>query len=248
LFKLVQLTGTGAKVIIFEGGEPTLWKDNNGHNFVDVLNYAKTKFLSVNFTTNGLNGLYYPADTIWISIDGLKETHNYIRGKGVFEKVLDNIKEFNSLNRKQKHTKIFANICINSKNFLEIPQLLLFLKKLVNGITIQFFYPYENNFELFLPLKQRIWILNRIIELKKYYNVPIVDSVSCLRDLKYNTWKCKPELLINAEPDGLINKGCYVKNRGEINCKYCGFAAHVELSKAFQLNPFSILTGIKTFF
>ncbi len=236
----------GARVIIFEGGEPTLWKDNN-FTFNDVLDYAKKKFISVNFTTNGLNGFEYNADAIWISFDGLEKNHNKIRGEGVFEKVIKNLEDYRrkkifSVNKR----KVFANICINSYNVHEIPKLIIFLKKFIDGITIQFYYPYENDFSLFVNKKERVWILNKLKDLKKK-GYPILDSLSCLDDLKYNTWKCHPELLINAEPDGTIIKGCYVKNRGEINCKYCGFAAHVELSKAFDLKFGSILTGIKAF-
>ncbi len=238
-----KLSDYGAKIIIFEGGEPTLWKHGN-YNFADILQYAKKKFLSINFTTNGLNGFNFPADTVWVSIDGFQKTHDYIRGEGVFHRVIENIKEFKTFNKKPR---LYANICINTLNYREIPALCTYLKNIVNGITIQFHYPYENNFELFLPEKERVWVLNRLIELKRFYKIPIEDSWGCLEDLKYNSWKCHPEALINAEPDGKINMGCYIKNRGEINCKYCGFAAHVELSKAMDLNLPAIITGLKIF-
>ncbi len=237
------LAKEGAKIIIFEGGEPTLWRDSE-YNFTHVLNYAKKKFLSVNFTTNGLNGFGYPTDTVWVSIDGLENGHDFLRGKGVFRKVINNIKEFKVFNDKPK---LYANICINKQNFKEIPALCVYLKEIVDGITIQFYYPYDNNFQLFLPIKERVWVLNRLKNLKKYHKIPISDSVECLMDLKYNTWKCHPEALINAEPNGTINNGCYVKNRGEINCEYCGFAAHVELSRAMDIKLSSILTGLRVF-
>jgi len=94
-----KLAEKGAKLIIFEGGEPTLWKDNN-FKFNDVLNYAKEKFISVNFTTNGLNGFDYDADAIWVSIDGFVKNHDYIRGDGVFKKVINNRKVTNGIPNK----------------------------------------------------------------------------------------------------------------------------------------------------
>jgi hypothetical protein len=121
------------------------------------------------------------------------------------------------------------------------------LNNLVDGFTIQFYYPYENNFKFFLPLEKRIKILNKLKELKRN-GYKILNSYSTLDNLKHNTWKCKPEGLINAEPNGTINHGCYIKNRGTINCKYCGFAAHVELSKALSLSLPSIMVGMKIFF
>ncbi len=240
-----KLNKRGAKLIIFEGGEPTLWKDGE-KDFNDVLNYAKKKFLSVNFTTNGLNGFNFNADAIWVSIDGLKFHHDLIRGEGVFEKVLKNLKKFKRERIFIKKRKLFANVCINSENLKIIPKLFIFLKNYIDGITIQFYYPYGENFKFWVKKKDRVKILNKIIELKKR-GIPILDSVTCLNNLKYNTWKCHPELLINADPDGKITQGCYLKNRDKINCKYCGFAAHVELSQAFDLKLSSILTGLRIF-
>ena len=124
--------------------------------------------------------------------------------------------------------------------------MIILLNNLVNGFTIQFFYPYTS-FDYFLPIEKRVWVLNRLKELKRN-GFKILNSYSTLDDLKYNSWNCKPEGLINAEPDGTINHGCYIKNRGKINCKYCGFAAHVELSKALLLNLSAIKVGLKIFF
>jgi uncharacterized ferredoxin-like protein len=41
--------------------------------------------------------------------------------------------------------------------------------------------------------------------------------------------------------------GCYVKNRAEVDCSLCGFAAHAEISQAFQLKLAPLLAGIKIF-
>ena len=54
-------------------------------------------------------------------------------------------------------------------------------------------------------------------------------------------------MLANVEPDGSINLGCYVKGRGDIQCKMCGFAAHTEISLAYSWHIESILTGKKIF-
>ncbi len=242
-----HLSNSGAKIIIFEGGEPTLWSQD-GYNFTDVIKYAKGKFFSVNFTTNGLNGFDYPADSIWVSIDGIGDTHDMIRGQGNFQRVISNIKEFAVKKRVIKGLpNIYANICINSLNYLEIPALVCYLKNIVNGITIQFYYPYNENFDLFLEKDKRISLLNRLIELKRE-KLPLLDSVEALEALKNNSWKCHPEGLINAEPNGVINHGCYLKNRDQINCKLCGFAAHVELSMALDLRISSIISGLNIFF
>ena len=69
----------------------------------------------------------------------------------------------------------------------------------------------------------------------------------CLDSLKDNSWNCQDWMLANVEPDGTINLGCYVKGRGAIQCSMCGFAAHTEISKAFDLNPGAILAGHNIF-
>jgi len=41
--------------------------------------------------------------------------------------------------------------------------------------------------------------------------------------------------------------GGYVKIRAEVNCSLCGFAAHSEISQAFQFKLAPLLAGIKIF-
>ena len=53
---LKKLNLLGVRIVIFEGGEPMLWKDQIGQNkkdITDVINYAKELFFYVCVTTNG---------------------------------------------------------------------------------------------------------------------------------------------------------------------------------------------------
>jgi len=76
-------------------------------------------------------------------------------------------------------------------------------------------------------------VLEQLIELKKQ-GYPLLDSLPVLEALKKNTWKCHDWLIADVEPDGTINYGCYLKNRSEVDCSKCGFAAHAELSLAYE--------------
>jgi len=239
---LKTLYNNGVRIVIFEGGEPLLWKDEKENkNINDILNYSKKYFFITAITTNGtINFSDITSDIIFVSIDGLKNTHNKIRGN-TFDLIIKNIENAN------KFKKIIANITINKINYDEIIELIKFLQNKVYGVTIQFFYPYENIEDFSLSTKQKEKIINELINLKNQeYN--ILDSKSALKSMIYNKWNCKDYLVANVEPDGKINYGCYLKNRTKnISCKDCGFLAHCEISLAFNLNIAAIINAKKIF-
>lgn len=232
-----SLYETGVRLLIFEGGEPFLWRDG-AHNLESLVSYAREKFFRVGITTNGTPPIESSADVVWVSIDGLKETHEKNRGP-CFDKIISNINA-------SDHPKILANITITILNDGVIPDLIKFITPLVKGVTIQFYYPFPNSEDLWLPEERRIAVLDRVIKMKKD-GFPILDSVSSLEGLKKNTWRCHDWLIASAEPDGRMNIGCYLKDRAEISCEKCGFAAHTEISKAFDWNVGAITAGKKTF-
>ena len=224
----------GVRILILEGGEPFLWKDGT-HSLDDVVKEAKRLFYSVGITTNGTFPLETDADTVWVSVDGMKGTHDRIRGES-FEKAIGNIE-------RSSHPSIYAHITINALNWQEIPELVQFLEPRVKGITIQFHYPYKSGEDgLFLPFEQRRVVLDELIALKRR-GLPLDDSYACLTALKDNNWRCRPWLIASVEPDGRVARGCYVEDRGEVSCEHCGFAAHTEISLAFSGVPGAILAG-----
>jgi MoaA/NifB/PqqE/SkfB family radical SAM enzyme len=234
---LSNLYRKGVRILIFEGGEPFLWRDGI-YTIHDVVERARRLFYSVGMTTNGTFPLTINASTIWVSIDGLRETHNRIRDNS-FDKAISNIEH-------SPHPNIYANVTINRINYREIPELVRFLAERVRGITIQFHYPYEESDSLTLPFEERRKVLNDLIALKKK-GYPVTDSNRCLEALKDNSWHCQDWMLANVEPDGTINLGCYVKGRGDIQCAWCGFAAHTEISLAYGWHLPAILAGRKIF-
>ena len=234
---LERLHQMGIKILILEGGEPFLWRDGD-FTIHDVVETARSLFFSVGMTTNGTFPLTVKTNTIWVSIDGLEKTHDQIRDKS-FHRAIENIE-------KSDHPNIYANITINRINCGELPELVRFLRGRVKGITIQFHYPYEKDDTLTLSFEKRRAVLDNLISLKKE-GYPLTDSYRCLESLKDNSWECQDWMLANVEPDGSINLGCYVKGRGAIKCKMCGFAAHTEISLAYRWHVASILTGRKIF-
>lgn len=237
---LESLHGLGVRMVVFEGGEPLLWRDES-YSLHDLVRYAKRYFLRVAVTTNGTLPLDIPSHLLWVSIDGLKETHDELRSDSL-DRIWSNIK-------KTKHPRVFIHCTLNRRNWRDVE----FLAKLVcdmptlKGITVQFFYPYNQGEDnLSLSSEERRIAIKKLLELKKS-GLPILNSSNRLRAMVDNRWFCHDDILINVDPDGTITKGCYVKSRGEINCDACGFTPVAEASGALDFIPGSLYAGWRLF-
>ena len=239
LSALRTLHDWGVRIVILEGGEPFLWRDGE-YDVRAVVAEAKKLFFSVGVTTNGTFPIEIDSDNVWVSIDGLRETHDRLRSKS-FERIIANVES-------SSHPKIYAHVTINSLNWQEIPELVEFLSPRVRGITAQFHYPYQEvGDELFLPFADRRKVLDDLIKAKGQ-GLPIANSHACLEALKDNRWRCRPWMIASVDPNGKLTRGCYVKDRGEISCERCGFSAHTEISLAYNGVIESILVGNRIFF
>ena len=234
-----QLYERGNRLLMFEGGEPMLWREGD-YRVHDLVNYARERFFSVGMTTNGTQPLDVDTDVLWVSVDGLRETHNALRGAPVFDRIIANA-------RASRHPRLYAHVTINSVNADEVPELLGFLNGIFRGITIQFYYPYNHKDELFLDFDRRERLLDDLIAQKRS-GVRILNSTAALKALKRNTWVCRDDLIDNANPDGSMQQGCYLKGRVDIDCSKCGFSPHTEISLACRGNLQAILAGMKIFF
>ena len=229
----------GVRILIVEGGEPFLWQDGKA-DLRTVVDEAKKLFFSVGVTTNGTFPIEVDSDNVWVSIDGLQETHDRLRGKS-FERIMANLAA-------TAHPRVYAHVTINAVNWREVPELVRFLSHKVKGITVQFHYPYQEvDQALFLPFEQRRQVLDELIRLKRQ-GFPVANSYATLRALKENRWTCQPWMIASVDPSGRLTQGCYVKNRGTIACEQCGFSAHTEISLAYRWRLGPIWTGRKIFF
>ncbi len=230
----------GTRIVVFEGGEPLLWRDGS-FRIHDLVGEARRRFLRVAVTTNGTLPLDVPAHTIWVSVDGLKKTHDELRS-GSFNRVAANLEQ-------AQHRNIYIHCTVNRRNIHDLEGLAEWCRKLptVKGITFQFFYPYSQGEEdLSLSLRQRREAVDKLLELKKR-GFPVMNSSGRLRAMVLNDWRCHDDLLVNVDPDGTVTRGCYVKSRGEINCADCGFTPVAEASGALDLVPGSIYAGWRLF-
>lgn len=235
---LDRLEALGVRLLIIEGGEPFLWRDG-AKRLEDLVRESRRRFFFVGVVTNGTLPIETSADVVWVSVDGLRETHDRLRG-GSFDRAMAHIRD-------SGHSKILANVTFNSANWRETPELIRFLSRRVKGITIQFYYPYDGTEDLSLTKDQRSWVLRELLRLKRDEDLPILDSNTALRALDGTAWRCHPWLISTADPDGAISVGCYLRNRAKVNCLACGFAAHAEISLAYDGSPGAILAGRSIF-
>ena len=230
----------GTRIVVFEGGEPLLWRDGP-FRIHDLVREARRRFLRVAVTTNGTLPLDVPAHILWVSVDGLKDTHDDLRS-GSFDRVRENLE-------RAEHERIFVHCTLNRKNLDDIEGLAEWVRGLpaVKGMTFQFFYPYRQGEEdLSLSPEQRRRAVETLLDLKKR-GFPILNSAGRLAAMVSGGWVCHDDILVNVDPDGSVTRGCYVKSRGEINCAACGFTPIAEASGALDLVPGSIYAGWKLF-
>lgn len=115
----------GFQEIVFSGGEPTLRND-----LFEMIKIAKKENFFVSITTNGVfndealnNLINSKIDLIEISLDGLKNDHEHIRGvKNIFNRIINNLLK---LNKKSKN--IIVKITLHNKNYKKLEKFIKFL-------------------------------------------------------------------------------------------------------------------------
>jgi MoaA/NifB/PqqE/SkfB family radical SAM enzyme len=237
-----ELRRIGCRFVIFEGGEPLLWRET-GHDFSDLAEKARSMFLKTGVTTNGSFPLDVPTDLLWVSLDGAREQHNR-RRDGSFDRALQNI-------RASKHRGIYIHYTVNRENIDDIPVLAdtLAPEPNIRGVTYQFFYPYhQGEMDLALSRSERQRAVGTILEVKRSGKLRVLNSTGTLKRMVSNSWRCRPWMLANVDPDGSLWRGCYLEQRGEIRCEHCGFTPVAEASRAMGLNPGALLAGRRIFF
>jgi len=227
----------GGRNLYLEGGEPFLWKDKD-FSLDDIVSYAHEKgYLSVVIFTNGTHVLESSADTLFVSIDGLQETHDFLRGKS-FEKIIKNIRDSN-------HRSIYINYTINSRNRNEIEAFCKYIKRIpqIQGVFFYFHTPYYGYDDLYLPLEDRKQILLKLLRYKKQY--PILNSRAGLKSALKNTWKRPMDICLVYEK-GKIYTCCRVPDKPEL-CRDCGYLSYAEINQTLKLRPSAIFNAVKYF-
>jgi len=200
------------------GGEPFL-----KNNFLKIIEHLHRNSIGYDMVTNFSvpneqildQFAVYPPERINISLDGIGETHNLVRGRNIFDDIVRNIKYFKRIS---PQTPIKINSTINKRNIeslteitkfaidngLELnfqhlnfisPELLDEQRRLeieeLNGATVHEATFYTLNEEEVVKLQKEV---NRVKKMAKNKNF----GVTFLPDLDKNlaTWYLKPEQII----------------------------------------------------
>ena len=227
----------GGRTIYLQGGEPLLWRDN-GHNFEDVVKYAhKIGFLSVVIYTNGTLPIESSADTVFVSLDGLQKTNDYLRGE-TFDKIMGNI-------LRSKHASLFINFTINNYNRSEIEDFCQYINKIdkIRGVFFYFHTPYYGYDDLYIGPSEREAILVRLLALKRKYK--ILNSRAGLKSALMNDWK-RPLDVCRIYEKEKVYECCRYPGDPQL-CQDCGYLSYAEIDQALKMKPSAILNAIKYF-
>lgn len=207
-----EISAMGTKIISFTGGEPFLRDD-----IAAILNYCKIKKIYININTNGsllpdkaqkINWI----DRIVLSLDGPRDIHDTIRGKGSYNEVMEAVKIARDKSWNIKFTSVLTDMnldCIES--ILDMAQRLKIItifqpaRKLKRGNAAP-------NQSLTQEKKYR-GVVKKLISHKLNNHKFIGNSLSCLSH--YLNWP-KP----TAIPCAASKIYCRIENDGTI--KSCG--------------------------
>jgi len=229
----------GARILYFEGGEPTLWKDGE-HDLGTMIELGKAMgYFNIGYTTNGTNRFFTESDVISISLDGPREIHDHIRAKGVFDKLMSNLETLN-------HPSVFANFVIQKENMHTLRETTELVRDhpKIKGIIFNFITPPPYSEALNLDEKTRA--VEEILQMKKE-KMPILNSKRGLKLLLEEDFADKCPYFVSAFvlPDGSHAQGCPLQ--GTESCKHCGFDAVREYYLINRGNPFTILEMTRMF-
>ncbi len=228
----------GSRFIDFEGGEPFIWEDN-GKRIDDLIDLAKSMgFYSCTITTNAQRPFANShADSIWVSLDGVGEYHEKIRGNGTFAKLEQNISTCN-------HKALSVNMAINTLNYESVAETIEYVKKnpYIKSISLNFHTPFEGTEYLALDMEKRKEIIDLIISYKKK-GYPIMNSVAGLKKMK--TLDFTPQCWVTnfIFSDGSKKAQCIGNEQGV--CNECGFCMAGEMNAVFNFHPSTIFAGLK---
>lgn len=239
LEEMNKLYNEGIRILFFCGGETLSWIDGK-RTIRDLIREAKEiGFLIVNIVTNGTIDLDIPeADVIFLSLDGIKENHNSIRGN-TFDTIMHNVSIANSSN-------ICVYMAVNNINYKDIEPLSKLVKETPNlkSISFNFHTPYEGTEQLILARDQQVQAVNSIKSMIKG-GYPVFNLYSALDHYLENDWERPCYQCIVSE-----NKKRFICGRCiEIDglCEKCGYLFAIEFSLLFKGNVRVILDMIRTY-
>lgn len=213
----------GCVIALFEGGEPTVRDD-----LETLINYAREKgMLTILFTNAYFSLEGYSPDVFWISVDGLEDKHDKIRGEGAFQRLLKNIEPIDN-------DRIVTWTTISKNNISDLKEICETFSDRVGGMMFHFFYPYDDIPDYSLTPEKRKEVGSKLLKLRSKYDIIAPDSF--LKKLQ-ESYKVHPWMNMTISAEGNIHHGCPVKQRqDDYDCSQCYMGCCRIPSLAYNLN------------
>ena len=229
----------GIRILFFCGGETFIWKDGEKTIRHLVLEARKIGFFLVNVVTNGTLDLKLPeADVLFLSLDGLEQAHNYIRGE-TFSQIMENVEQAEGSN-------ICVYTAVNNKNYKDIRNLAELVRDTPNlkSLSFNLHTPYEGTEDLTLSRAQKVEIIGTIKRLIKEA-FPVFNLYSALDHYLAGSWDRPCYQCIVSEEGKRYVCGRCVEIPGL--CEECGYLFAVEFSLLFRGHLPVIWDMLKTY-
>jgi MoaA/NifB/PqqE/SkfB family radical SAM enzyme len=227
----------GGRTLYIEGGGPFIWRDGR-RSLQDVVEYARgIGFLSVVVYTNGTKPLETTANTLFVSVDGLQPTHDYLRGRS-FHRIMDNIRE-------SRHRSLYVNYTINRCNKDEIEAFCEYTTAIpqIRGIFFYFHTPYYDRDDLYIEPDERRKILRALLAHRKRYR--ILNSQAGLKSALANDW-ARPLDICYVDEHDHVYECCRYPGDPDL-CENCGYLSYAEIDQVLKLKPSAIRSALKYF-
>lgn len=225
----------GFREVYFTGGEPTLWRDGE-RGLADAIDAARRLgFFHVHLYTNGTQGLAWPVDLAWVSMDGLPETFSLRRG--------DHFDEVERAVRESGHPRLAVIYTIDRNTERGIEPFLEWVKRTrlpVLGVMFYFHTPYYGIDELFLSAEERAPIIERL-RTAIGRGLPVLNSRAGLALLDSGRWERRTHAAVVADVEG-ESVCCRAPDKA---CAECGYTAATEIVAAQRLRPSAVMGMVR---
>ncbi len=200
-----ELSGAGMARLGLTGGEPLLRPD-----FPEIVSHAKGRGLFCTVFTNGslVDGALpslRKLDAVLISLDGPRELHDAMRGKGAFEKAYHAIQLLSA-----EGIKVWTNTVVTRRNLGAVDFVLQIAHR--HGCHAAFQPIFEHSYSVKADKVQQLRAdraqYEELIDLllrRKAEGAPVLNSARSLRHLRNPNWKENPRICLAGRAYGAVS-------------------------------------------
>ena len=261
-----ELSRMGTRKIQFTGGEPLL-RDDIGR----IVDFCRRKGIGTSINSNGslvakrINALGN-LDVLCLSLDGSKSAHDYLRGEGSYDSVIQAANIAGDKNIRLRFATVLSNVNLSDIEFIlqkakEFDAPVLFQPATTHILMDRAANPFAAGQEkyrrvildLLTKKKKTRYIANSVAGLKHLYNWPAKTRIRCLKGLvacriesNGDVYIC-PRIKDEIKPVNCVQKGFKVafNNLPFIFCDSCWCAANVEINCFLSLKLSAMLNAVK---